>query len=100
MIHAVFCFVPPGFGHPSCPFKFGAKQVFCFVDACLTGLGWGLNPEPLVAEHLAAGRLVELVPNAAYDVALHWQFARLTAGAIRPLTRAMRAAAAQMLRIQ
>lgn len=71
-----------------------------FVDACLTGLGWGLNPEPLVAEHLAAGRLVELVPNAAYDVALHWQFARLTAGAIRPLTRAMRAAAAQMLRIQ
>nr|WP_103334022.1 LysR family transcriptional regulator ArgP [Pseudotabrizicola formosa] len=71
-----------------------------FVDACLLGLGWGLNPEPLVAPHLAAGRLVELVPGAALDVALHWQFARLTASAIRPLTLAMRAAAAQMLRLQ
>ncbi|MDZ7573359.1 MAG: LysR family transcriptional regulator ArgP [Pseudotabrizicola sp.] len=71
-----------------------------FVDACLLGLGWGLNPEPLVAAHLAAGRLVEMVPDSAYDVALHWQFARLTAGAIRPLTQAMRTAAGQMLRIQ
>jgi hypothetical protein len=24
-----------------------------FVDACLHELGWGLNPEPLVAAHLA-----------------------------------------------
>ena len=71
-----------------------------FVDACLMGLGWGLNPEPLVAGHLAAGRLVELVPGASHDVALHWQFARLTAAAIRPLTLAMRGAAAQMLRLQ
>lgn len=71
-----------------------------FVDACLLGLGWGLNPEPLVAGHLAAGQLVELVPGAAHDVPLHWQFARLTADAIRPLTGAMRAAAAAMLRIQ
>lgn len=71
-----------------------------FVDACLLGLGWGLNPLPLVAGHLAAGRLVELVPGTPLDVALHWQFARLTAEAIAPLTRALRAAAAQMLRIQ
>ncbi|MFN7224328.1 MAG: LysR family transcriptional regulator ArgP [Paracoccaceae bacterium] len=71
-----------------------------FVDASLHGLGWGLNPEPLVAAHLAAGRLVEVVPNSPLDVGLHWQFARLTAGAIQPLTRAMRTAAAQMLRIQ
>lgn len=71
-----------------------------FVDACLLGLGWGLNPEPLVAPHLAAGRLVELVAQSPLDVALHWQFARLTAPAIAPLTRAMRAAAAQMLRLQ
>lgn len=71
-----------------------------FVDACLHGLGWGLNPEPLVAQHLAAGRLVELVPGARLDVALHWQFARLTALVLQPLTRAMRMAAAQMLRLQ
>jgi LysR family transcriptional regulator (chromosome initiation inhibitor) len=71
-----------------------------FVDACLLGLGWGLNPEPLVADHLAAGRLVEIVPGAVWDVPLHWQYARLTARAIAPLTQAIRAAAAQMLRIQ
>jgi LysR family transcriptional regulator (chromosome initiation inhibitor) len=71
-----------------------------FVDACLLGLGWGLNPERLVADHLAAGRLVEIVPGAVWDVPLHWQYARLTARAIAPLTLAIRAAAAQMLRIQ
>jgi LysR family transcriptional regulator (chromosome initiation inhibitor) len=71
-----------------------------FVDACLHGLGWGLNPEPLVSDHLAGGRLVEVVPETALDVGLHWQFARLTLAAISPLTRAMRAAAAKVLRTQ
>ncbi len=68
-----------------------------FVDACLAGLGWGLNPEPLVAHHLAAGRLVELVQDAPLDTPLHWQFSRLTAPAIAPLTRAIQAAAATVL---
>lgn len=68
-----------------------------FVDACLAGLGWGLNPEPLVACHLATGDLVELVDNTPLDVALHWQFSRLTAPAIAPLTRAIRIAAATVL---
>ena len=30
-----------------------------FVDGALAGLGWGMNPDPLVADHLATGRLVE-----------------------------------------
>jgi LysR family transcriptional regulator (chromosome initiation inhibitor) len=68
-----------------------------FVDACLTGLGWGLNPEPLVADHLASGRLVELVPDTALDVAMHWQFTRLAAPALAPLTAAIRAQAASVL---
>ena len=68
-----------------------------FVDACLHGLGWGLNPEPLVALHLAQGRLVEIKPDCPLDVALHWQFARLTEGALRPLTKAMLAAAQAVL---
>ena len=68
-----------------------------FVDACLTGTGWGLNPEPLVATHLASGALIELIANTPIDVALHWQFTRLTATALAPLTRAIRAAAAQVL---
>lgn len=68
-----------------------------FVDACLAGLGWGLNPEPLVAAHLSTGRLVEIIPDTALDVALHWQFARLTAAALAPLTRAIRMESAKVL---
>jgi LysR family transcriptional regulator (chromosome initiation inhibitor) len=68
-----------------------------FVDACLTGLGWGLNPEPLVQDHLASGRLIELVPDTPLDVALHWQFTRLAAPALAPLTAAIRAKASAVL---
>ncbi|MEH6773125.1 MAG: LysR family transcriptional regulator ArgP [Cereibacter changlensis] len=69
-----------------------------FVDAALAGLGWGMNPEPLVASHIAAGRLVEIAPDTPLDVPLYWQYARLTAAALAPLTRAIRQAAAQTLR--
>jgi LysR family transcriptional regulator, chromosome initiation inhibitor len=68
-----------------------------FVDACLAGLGWGLNPEALVAPHLASGALVEMVPDTPLDVPLHWQFTRLAAPAMASLTRAIRAAAARNL---
>ena len=68
-----------------------------FVDACLTGLGWGLNPEALVARHLASGALVELIPDPPLDVALHWQFTRLAAPALAPVTAALRPAALRWL---
>jgi LysR family transcriptional regulator (chromosome initiation inhibitor) len=48
-----------------------------FVEASLAGVGWGMNPQALVREHLAAGRLVELVPDRPLDVPLYWQSARL-----------------------
>jgi LysR family transcriptional regulator (chromosome initiation inhibitor) len=69
-----------------------------FVDACLTGLGWGLNPEPLVTGHLASGALVELLPDTPLDVALHWQFTRLAAPALQPVTDALRTTARAILR--
>lgn len=68
-----------------------------FVEAALCGLGWGLNPEPLVAAHLARGRLVELVPGRPLDVPLHWQVARLELPLLATLTREVEAAAAQQL---
>ncbi|NUB46168.1 LysR family transcriptional regulator ArgP [Fertoebacter nigrum] len=64
-----------------------------FVDAALAGLGWGMNPALLVAGHLAKGRLVDLAPALPLDVPLYWQFTRLSAPALAPLTRAIRAAA-------
>lgn len=68
-----------------------------FVDATLAGLGWGMNPEPLVRQHLAAGRLVVLGPDASLEVPLCWQFSRVTKAALAPLTAAVRAAAKRHL---
>ena len=68
-----------------------------FVDAALAGLGWGMNPEPLIAGHLARGALVEVIPDTPLDVPLHWQFTRLSARTLAPLTAALRRAAAAHL---
>lgn len=68
-----------------------------FVDAALAGLGWGMNPEPLIESALAAGRLVELLPDSPLDVPLYWQFTRQSAAVLAPVTRAMRLAASRHL---
>jgi len=68
-----------------------------FVEACLLGLGWAMNPEALVRGHLASGRLLELAPDTPLDVVLNWQFARLAAPALAPLTKALKASAARRL---
>jgi LysR family transcriptional regulator, chromosome initiation inhibitor len=69
-----------------------------FVDGALAGLGWGMNPLPLVDAHLAAGRLVELVPGRSVEVPLHWQASRLALPALDALTDAVRATAQVELR--
>lgn len=61
-----------------------------FVTAALAGLGWGMNPALLVADHLAAGRLVELSPGAVFDRPLYWQINRRVAGHLEGVTRALR----------
>lgn len=67
-----------------------------FIEAALLGLGWGLNPEPLVADHLAAGRLVTLSPEPL-DTPLSFQWNRLLGAALAPLRAAIRQAAARVL---
>jgi LysR family transcriptional regulator (chromosome initiation inhibitor) len=69
-----------------------------FVDAVLLGLGWGINAEPLVHEHLRRGRLVDIVPGKAMEVALFWQHWRIDSTTLSTLTRALTAAAATTLR--
>jgi LysR family transcriptional regulator (chromosome initiation inhibitor) len=69
-----------------------------FVDGALAGLGWGMNPLPLVQGHLAARHLVELVPDRPVDVPLHWQCSRLALPALVALTDAVRATAQVELR--
>lgn len=58
-----------------------------FVDASLAGMGWCLNPAALVADHIASGRLIELIPGTVLDVPLYWQVNRLAAEQLSGLTR-------------
>lgn len=67
-----------------------------FVDAACHGIGWGLNPEPLVSGRVASGDLVVL-PGPPLDTPLYWQVSRIGADALAPLTKAVRAAAARTL---
>ena len=64
-----------------------------FVHAALHGLGWGMNPDVLVAALLASGELVELAPGEWLDVPLYWQHWSLEAQVLRTLTEAVAAAA-------
>ena len=68
-----------------------------FVDACLAGLGWGLNPLVMVEDHIAAGRLVELLPGRRLSVPLYWQVMRNQKQALAPLTQSVRNSAARHL---
>jgi LysR family transcriptional regulator (chromosome initiation inhibitor) len=68
-----------------------------FIHAALNGLGWGMNPDVLVAPLLASGALVELVPAQAIEVPLFWQHWRLDLAVMRDLSAGVRAAAAGML---
>lgn len=68
-----------------------------FIDAAVAGVGWGMNPHCLVAEHLVAGRLTELVPERPLDVALYWQCSRLMARSLQDVTQAVRRAADRWL---
>lgn len=60
-----------------------------FIDAALTGIGWGMNPESLVRDHISAGRLVALQGAMPMDVPLYWQVTRLMAPALGDLTAAI-----------
>jgi LysR family transcriptional regulator (chromosome initiation inhibitor) len=58
-----------------------------FVAAAVAGMGWGLHPQSMVAQHLQDGALVELLPNAWLDVPLYWQQARAASSLLDALTR-------------
>jgi LysR family transcriptional regulator (chromosome initiation inhibitor) len=79
---------------PPCHFL---PSTHAFVDAARAGLGWGMNPEPLVRGPIRNGRLVPLVADAALEVALTWQVSRIMAPALTPLTNAVRVAAQKVL---
>ncbi|GAA0601705.1 LysR family transcriptional regulator ArgP [Caenispirillum bisanense] len=60
-----------------------------FVDAAVAGLGWGMNPEMLVAPHLRDGRLVALNADLPLDVPLYWQRSRMASSTLAAVSRAV-----------
>lgn len=63
-----------------------------FVVAALAGMGWGVHPEALIADHLANGALQELVPDAPLDVPLYWHSARAASTVLAALADLVQAA--------
>jgi LysR family transcriptional regulator (chromosome initiation inhibitor) len=68
-----------------------------FVDAALAGIGWGMNPEPLVIDYLRTGRLVALKPDQPLDTPLFWQQSRIVGPVLGDVTRAVLHEARAML---
>ena len=68
-----------------------------FIDAALAGIGWGMNPLALVQDHLATGRLVELVPERRLDVPLYWQVAKLPLPELARLSQCVQGTAEKVL---
>ncbi len=68
-----------------------------FVEASLSGMGWGMNPSRLVHQHLGTGKLVELIPDTPLDIPLFWQINRLAADRLSGLTDQVSAVARKHL---
>lgn len=84
-----------GLKQPNYPRHF-APAVEAFETAIELGLGWGMVPE----QHLASRpSLQEVLPGATVDVALYWQHWAREAPSAQRLTQAVKAAAAQHLRV-
>jgi len=79
---------------PPCHF---VPSPHAFVDAARAGMGWGMNPEPMVRGPIRNGRLVPLLGDAPLDVPLSWQVSRIIAPALEPVTEAVRKAAGKVL---
>lgn len=60
-----------------------------FLDGCLAGMGWALNPVHLARPHLESGDLVELVPGKILERRLFWQINRLAADQLDGLSRSI-----------
>jgi LysR family transcriptional regulator (chromosome initiation inhibitor) len=89
--------ITENFGQRLSPPSHFLSSTQAFVEAARAGMGWGMNPEPLIREHLRQGRLLPLQANAALDVPLTWQVSRIMAPALAPVTEAVRNAAVEGL---
>ena len=69
-----------------------------FLEVARRSLGWGMMPELLLTDALAAETLVEIAPGHSLDVPLYWHRWRLVSPALETLSTVVRKAAAEALR--
>ena len=68
-----------------------------YVRACEIGMGWGMHPTVLIADQLASGSLVPLIPDTTLDVPMHWALPRSAQASLARLTDCVMRAAASVL---
>lgn len=68
-----------------------------YVRACEIGMGWGMHPTVLIADQLARGILVPLVPDNPLDVPLYWALPRSAQASLARLTDCVMRAASRVL---
>jgi LysR family transcriptional regulator, chromosome initiation inhibitor len=81
------------FGASLSPPTHWLPSTHAFVDAARLGIGWGMNPDVLVAPLIAAGVLVELVADQPLHVPLYWHWSRSLARPLEEMTLQVLAAA-------
>ena len=69
-----------------------------FVQATMAGLGWTMNPLPLIQRELDGGTLVPLRARAWEDVPLYWQHWRVNSETMDTLTAAVLEASSSLVR--
>lgn len=69
------------------PPTWGLPSSRAFIEATRSGLGWTMNPLPLIRDDLQSGRLVILRARAWEDVPLYWQHWRMEADVMARLTK-------------
>lgn len=68
-----------------------------YLQFCLRGIAWGLNPALTADPLIQRGRLVDLAPGNTFDVALHWQQWELAPTKVDDLGRALAERATEVL---
>jgi LysR family transcriptional regulator (chromosome initiation inhibitor) len=79
------------------PFRHQMPSSTAYLDAVLSGMGWGLIPVDLALPHLSAGSLVNLAPTRHMDVPLFWQQWKLDSPALAAAATAILDAATASL---
>ena len=86
-----------GLASRSSPPRHFLPSNFGYVRACEVGMGWGMHPEVLIRQQLAAGTLVPLAPGREFSVPLYWAHPRSAQQTLARLTQCVMAAARDWL---